>query len=84
MPRSTGDTWTHLDVAMEIEWQKTDTREIVDHGDRENEGMMLDREIVVHDRRAIVVHDHRNDLGQESTLTGSNGRDFSREFLFES
>ena len=55
-----GDTWTHLNMVMEIRRQKSDARENVDqenvdHGDHENEGMMLDREILVHDRRAIMV-----------------------------
>ena len=57
--------------------------EIVDHGDRENDRMMIDREIVLHDHRTIVVHDHRDDRGQESTLTRSNGPNFSGEFLFK-
>ena len=74
---------------MEIGRRKFDAREIVDHenvdhGDRENEGTMLDREIVVHNLRVIVIHDHRDDRSHQSApLTGSNGPSFSGEIPFK-
>ena len=83
---SMGDVWTHQDGRIE-NW----TLEMLscDHAtvgairgltstqrSKSDDRMMLDCEIVVHDHRAIIVHDYHDDRGQESILTGSNGPDF--------